>query len=217
MTGVQTCALPICNSLEPFTGTFDVPASGIIEADVIVFSPDSITSVETKDPDGNILAEAPDSYTVTGDEHSLVLRIFKPKPGTWTVTVQSAEGNYKTYVVKMYGLYGALSAEWNQTGTYPGCTLQDPYAAKVTLTPMYQGAPYTDPAIMSSSNVGTVTYTNQQTGDTGNGVLEFDGNNSFVGYFPVKNADYSIEAQLHAQDISLDEHTSLHVDRKSVV
>lgn len=172
---------------------FIVDSTGILEADVTVYSNSAINNVVITDPDGNKKVEDGKTYFVAGDDYYKVIKIMNPIPGTWRVDVTSTDDDYKTYVVQFYGVEAAVVAEWDTGSVFSESGLETPFVGKVTLTPMYKDSPYSDDSLKDESTVVDFVASKDSISET-YPMKYSDG--KFVGYFPVEQGTYDIEAHL---------------------
>lgn len=174
-------------------GHFMVESAGILEADVTCYSNTEITAVSITDPNGNRKVEDGKTFFVSGDSYYKVIKIANPDVGEWTVDVTSKGNDYKTYVIQFYGVEAAVTATYDDGEAYKESGYQTPYVGKVVLTPMYKGNVYTDELLKSDKTTAdfTVSGNNQNV----NYELRYE-DGDFVGYFPVEEGVYEIEAHL---------------------
>lgn len=172
---------------------FIVDSTGILEADVTVYSNSKINNVVITDPDGNKKVEDGKTYFVAGDDYYKVIKIMNPIPGKWSVDVTSKDDDYKSYVVQFYGVEAAVVAEWDTGAVFTESGLETPFVGKVTMTPMYKDAPYTDDTLADESTVAEFIASKDSFSEKYS-MKYSDG--KFVGYFPVEQGTYDIEAHL---------------------
>lgn len=178
---------------------FIVESGGILEADITIYSDSKISEVIITDPDGKRMVEDATSYFVSGDDYYKVIKILNPKTGKWKVEVVSGDENYKSYVIKFYGVEAAVSAVWDTGAAFAESGLSVPFVGKVTLIPMYKGEEYVDETFLES--VTTAEFTARLEGNGKEGSYPFTYvEGKYVGYFPVEQGVYDIEAVL-ANDI----------------
>lgn len=174
---------------------FIVDSSGILEADITIYSDTKINEVIITDPDGNRMIEDATSYFVSGDDFYKVVKILNPKPGKWNVKVSSGDENYKSYVIKFYGVEAAMQATWDTGAAMAESGIIAPYVGKVTLVPMYKGEEYTDSSFVESVTKAEFTATLETGIKVDTYPLTYvDG--KYVGYFPVEQGIYQIDAVL---------------------
>ncbi len=178
---------------------FIVDSSGILEADVTIYSDSKISEVIITDPDGNRMTEDAASYFVSGDDFYKVIKILNPKTGKWKVEVVSGDENYKSYVIKFYGVEAAVNASWDTGKNLSDSGLDVPYVGKVTVIPMYKDEVYTDEAFVQSVTKAEFTAGLEGEKEAKTYPLTFE-DGAFVGYFPVEKGVYHIDAVL-ATDI----------------
>lgn len=176
---------------------FTVDSTGILEADVTVYSNSKITDVAVKDPDGNKKIEDGKTYFESGDDYYRVIKILNPATGEWTVDVTSSGNDYKSYVVKFYGVEAAITASWDTGKNYSESRLETPYVGKVTLNPMYKGEPYTDELLENDNTVAEYWVKKENVDDSEGDYYTLSySDGKFVGYFPVEQGIYNIRAHL---------------------
>lgn len=172
---------------------FTVETGGILEVDVTIYSNSKISDVTITDPNNNKKIKDGKTYFVSGDDYYKVIKIINPMSGEWTVDVTSNDKEYKSYVVQFYGVEVAITATWDTGENYPESGLKNPYVGKVILTPMYKGEPYMDEFLKGENTIAEFS-TNIGGIENQYSLSYVDG--KFVGYFPVEQGNYDIEAHI---------------------
>ncbi len=177
---------------------FFITSGGILEADVTVYSDTEIGKIEVIDPDGKVLEEDGKKYFVTGDSYYKVLRIMEPGMGTWHVNVTSGDENYKTYVIRFYGIEAAVNAVWGEGKDFPDAGLDAEQIGQVTVIPMLKDQPYQDPSFAEGlTQTEFMVSRKEEPEEEGTFSLHYDKENGrFTGYFPVTGGEYHITAVL---------------------
>ena len=195
---------------------FTVESDGIMEVDVSVYSKSVIRDVAIIDPNDNRLVPNGTTYFESGDDYYRILKIKDPEIGTYRVEVVSSGDDYKTYALKFYGIEVALTADYDTGAKMAESGLKVPYVGKVVITPMYMNAPYTDKTLEGDSTKAYFTAT----GNEGTAEYELIRNNKgeFVGYFPVEQGLYQIDAYLENESVKRNISTTLavKVDGKAI-
>ncbi len=174
---------------------FIVDSSGILEVDVTVYSDSKIKEVAITDPDGSrIIADSRNCFEM-GDDFYKVIKILNPKTGKWRVDVFSDDDDYKTYVVKFYGVEAAINAVWDVGSKMAESGLQVPFVGKVTLIPMYKNERYEEESFIQSVTKAEFEARLEGTEETKVYPLTYQ-DGGYVGYFPVEQGVYEIEAVL---------------------
>lgn len=183
------------------TNQFTITTSGVIEADITVYSQGEIFGVTITAPDGTQMQENGTTYIVKGDSYYKVIKIANPQIGVWTIDVSSADDEHKTYLVRIYGVEIAVSALCGAKTEFPDCTIEADNVGRVTVTPLYKSELYQDESFaasltksefIASSGEWQETYPLQYNEETG----------QLVGYFPVNNGDYHIQADIATTTMS---------------
>lgn len=190
---------------------FEIETGGVLEANVTVYSNTEITEVEVTDPNEEVMYEDGENYVVTGDDFYKVIRIMNPEKGYWNVYVTSHDENYKTYVVRFYGVEAAVSASWGEASEFPDSTVAGDHVGQVVVTPMFRDEPYVDEDF--AEGVFIKEFTAAHNGKSETYKLEYDRKSStFVGYFPVEDGDYHISVTIEDDNMTRTVECDLSVD-----
>lgn len=178
---------------------FAVGSGGIREAVVTVYSNSEITGMSIENPDGNEVREDGKNCFISGDDYYKVIKLMDPDRGTWSVKVTSAD-EYKTYVIRFYGIEAAISATWGANQKFQDAGIDDDYVGKVVVTPMYKSEPYREESLADSMT--KAEYTVSYEGFSETYPLDYrTETGDFVGYFPVQTGAYHITALLANDDM----------------
>ena len=165
--------------------------NGVVEANVLVYSDAVIRSVSIEE-NGNLQIVDGISLAISeGDPYYKAIKILNPKVGLWTVSVTTDDDAYNTYVVKVYGVEIALSANYDGND-------KSGYEGEVTVTPMYKGEPYADEGFISSVTKAVFTASAEDSTDVlgpYNLTYQADSGN-YTTKFPITPGQYVIEATL---------------------
>ena len=178
---------------------FAVGSGGIPEAVVTVYSNSEITGMSIENPDGNEVRDDGKNCFISGDDYYKVIKLMDPDRGTWSVKVTSAD-EYKTYVIRFYGIEAAISATWGSNQKFQDAGIDDDYLGKVVVTPMYKSEPYREESLADSMT--KAEYTVSYEGFSETYPLDYrTETGDFVGYFPVQTGAYHITALLANDDM----------------
>lgn len=190
---------------------FEIETGGVLEANITVYSETEITDVEVTDPNDEIMEEDGESYFVSGDDFYKVIRVMNPEKGFWNVYVTSHDENYKTYVVRFYGVEAAVSASWGEASEFPDSTASGDHVGQVVVTPMFRDEPYEDEDF--ARGIIIKEFNVQHGGKSEDYPLDYDDKTgTFVGYFPVEDGDYHIKATLEDNNMERTVECDLSVD-----
>jgi hypothetical protein len=180
-------------------GVFKIDSPEIVEAEVIISSKDSISSINVLDPDGNAMQES-QTFSVTGTDSYKVIKIVSPALGKYTVQAVTDDPTaLKEMLIKKYAVeIKATTTLYNNDSSYdPAITT--PYVGKVQVTPVYKGEPY-----VKDSFINSVTECSYFVDDGEKENLVFDSDTqAFVGYFPIIGAgDYTVTATMSTPNMN---------------
>ena len=152
-----------------------------------------------ENPDGNEVRDDGKNCFISGDDYYKVIKLMDPDRGTWSVKVTSAD-EYKTYVIRFYGIEAAISATWGSNQKFQDAGIDDDYLGKVVVTPMYKSEPYREESLADSMT--KAEYTVSYEGFSETYPLDYrTETGDFVGYFPVQTGAYHITALLANDDM----------------
>lgn len=176
---------------------FQINQDGVVSAEVTVYSDTKIEGISLTDPDGSRRENDNRSVDISGDNRYKVIKIKEPDVGKWKVKVKTKDKGYQMYLIRLYGVGISAGSTWSQNGDegFENTGLTDPYIGRIRLTPVFDGEAYRNDSFMKSITTAECTVTDPV--GTKTYALEYEEKSGdYVGFFPVQNGTYEIEATL---------------------
>lgn len=180
-------------------GVFRLDSPEIVEAEVIISSTDTISSLNVLDPQGDSMQESK-TFSVSGSDQYKVIKIVSPKLGKYTVQAVTKDPSaLKQMLIKKYAVeIKATTTLYTNDGSF-NAAIKTPYIGVVKVVPVYKGEPYTKDDFIDS-----VTECSYFVNEGDKEKLTFDSEEqTFKGYFPIIGAgDYTVKATMATSNMS---------------
>ena len=146
------------------------------------------------------------------DEFSVTATLEAGQGAEWSRTV--TYGGLQSDMALFTGVTLDMAGEWGKSADLGAPGITEEYAGKVTVTPVYQGGPFADPAFAAAVTKAQITLEDEQGAAVGTYPLTEDAaSGQWTAYFPLtQDGTYKVHAEMEAgpnsewaQEASLDD------------